>query len=49
MDNFCCWVARHIKAARSVASVCLGAVIAMLILIFDLPYPLAFVLILVCS
>lgn len=49
MDTFCRWVARHIKAVRSVASVFLGAVIAMLILIFDLPYPLAFVLILVCS
>lgn len=49
MDSFCRWVAGHVKAARTVLSVLLGALIAMFILFFDLPYPLAFVLVLVFS
>ncbi len=49
MDSFCRWVASHHKPVRTVLSVLLGLGIATLILRFDFPYLLAFLLIIPCS
>lgn len=49
MDSFCRWVASHHKPVRTVLSVLLGLGIATLILRFDFPYLLAFLLIYPCS
>lgn len=49
MDSVCRWIASHYKSVRTILSMLLGGGLGMLILCFDLPIWLVFLLIYPCS